>query len=685
MTKLTMKLSIWGKAGTLFVRMLSLFVAVFFFGVSFLCVFQLSKTAIYTSRTVLYGYGVAGIFACFSLVGLYYLGIRRKWYGEKRCCITMLVLIFILQMAVYALLRPAPYTDCRSVVEAAMDMSRNGFHLTAPNSYFGMYGNNYFFTLLLSVLYYALRVTGIGHYWTVSVALNAILLDIGYGILSGLVAKRMNGKASFTFLFLCFANPMTYFLSWYVYTNLIGVFIMAMILLSLDRVFDGEKHILGWAVVGGTFIALSFLIRVTAFFVVIAALVCYVLLMPKNKGIWHYGKALAVMALTVGIVFAAWTLVKNACVDKALQEANFPVSHWLAMGSNPSGGSFDPYDEVTTQSIVGKQEKDAYNKALFLARVTEKLKNGTFVRFYLGKAVASWINPGFAVLQFAQTSVTLGSFFSCTVGKHSGAFQAYIQIYFMLTYLLAALAAVRAAFQRKLYFFDSVFLVTLFGAVVFYVIWEVKYSYCVSFIPFIGVIAAANQRQKLALPVKIGFDKCVLLCGGGLTAVVFAVLTVVPAYGNGLLNLVDDYSVCPVYRRADLESRIDTLCAQSDVIEENFVIPQGKTVGTLSFLVTVLTEEEDLPYTLTVLDAAGKAAAEVRLSLDQESGYALARLEEPLRPGQYTLHLSGDTGAEEMLAFHYSRNLIDIDWNPDGTPILSGKEMSGCELNFGAY
>lgn len=685
MTKLTMKPSIWEKAGALFARILSLFMAAFFFGVSFLCVFQLSKTAIYTSRTVLYGYGATGILACFSLAGLYYVGICRKWYGDKRCCIAMLAAIFFLQMIVYTLLRPAPYTDCRSVVEAAMEMSRNGFHLTAPNTYFGMYGNNYFFTLLLSVLFFTLRITGIGHYWTVSVALNAILLDIGYGILSGLVAKRMNRKASFTFLFLCFANPMTYFLSWYVYTNLIGVFIMAMILLSFDRVFTGEKHILGWAVVGGTFIALSFLIRVTAFFVVIAALVCYVLLMPKNKEIRHYGKALAVMALTVGIVFAAWTLVKNACVDKALQEANFPVSHWLAMGSNPSGGSFDPNDEVTTQSIAGKSEKDAYNKALFLARVTEKLKNGTFVRFYLGKAVASWINPGFAVLQFAQTSVTLGSFFSCTVGKNSGAFQAYIQIYFMLLYLLAALAAARAAFQRKPHFFDSVFMVTLFGAVVFYVFWEVKYSYCVSFVPLIGVLAAANQREKLALPEKVGFGKCALLCGGGLTAAVLTVLTVTPIGGNGLLNLVDDYSVCPVYRRADLESRIDTLCSRSDVIEESFAVPQGKTVGTLSFLVSVLSEGENLPYTLTVLDTAGNAAAEIRLSLDEESGYAVARLEEPLLPGRYTLRLSGNTGAEEMLAFHYSRNQIDIDWNPGGTPVLSGKEMIGCELNFGAY
>ena len=402
---------------------------------------------------------------------------------EKICLAAFFILLFITQVFFYMQLASYPTRDLEPVFRGAYTYAIAGKMDEIQIDYFYKHPNNLPFTVLLTFLFRVARKFGMDAYESyiaLASAFNGVCLAAGYWF-TYLCARRLkNVHTGFTalgILYLCL--PLQFLISvCYTDTTTLLFAPFALYLYLCARVQPHlMRKLLLYAAMGAV-MGLGTQIKYSVAFTVIALAIDALL-----SGKWKHA-----LAATGGLVlgFLLWGAVFNSFVyahvlDKTLaRDAATPFSSYLMMSMH-GDGAFNAADRQFAWSFATKEEKETAIRAQIQQQM-QSYTPASFAVFLNQKAVRSF---GSANMEYdftaANSPMQQGFFVECISkgGRWYEACGIVTQGWHIAVYLLCIACAIHA-FRRKNHA-AFVPLVSLFGLLLFLLIWEASQRYLVNY------------------------------------------------------------------------------------------------------------------------------------------------------------------------------------------------------------
>lgn len=416
-----------------------------------------------------------------------------------------LTIIFFIGLLLIGLLLPiSSVTDLSHIIEYVNRLiSENS--LTITGSYFSKYPNQ------IPLLIFVYGFTKIGSiFGTTNVLLMGTIFNAIFMALTGyfiyLIGKDLKSpKAGLLALIFMIINPIFYLYSSYFYTDTLcmpfGVIGLYLIIKSIKTNNTISKIVL--AILSGFFFFIGLKIRIVVAILLIA--VCIYILINKQIT----SKLKIYLALLIGLVIGilGFKLAYNYFEIDLDENAAFPITHWLMMGLNEEyTGGYNASDHDITFNEPTKEEKIEKNIEEIKTRLKDLgiigvLKLETF------KTTRTWSSGNYGVYaKLNNTSDGVGIYEYLGGYGNTNIFMKY-SLQILKTYIsFMVLLGIYQIIKKKNaeYNFDTIIYIALFGAILFYLIWEAAQRYSLSFLPWmiipLGIIYSKIDEKTCPNP-----------------------------------------------------------------------------------------------------------------------------------------------------------------------------------------
>lgn len=450
-----------------------------------------------------------GVFICLSavliatLICVIFLAVCKYIDKSKDKTVSRLTFLFF---AVYIVgltvvlcsFNVLPMTDSFRVEDQALAIAVGDMDQidATPGTYFGNFSNNNLLVLIFIAFYKFLSAVGIENINYASILLNAVMLLIGEVLCYLGVRKLFNNRFACKYLVLSVINPIMYLTAPWVYSLSFcmplmgGVFYLGACIYKQTSKYKLIIQSCGI----GVLTVLGYFIRPVVVIVFIGYVVCLLLWMKKDKK-----KMLkAAVILVCCAVFIAVTYVSVSAIIKKIcpdDSNSFPLTHWVLMGLYGDGTLNNKAEDITLKYDTKEERIQAHIDEI--KRTMKSYTPLTFTEHLFAKFQKTWgvADSNFAIrLQQANKYTKLHSYIA---GDKNIAFLTYCTAYRMAIYALGLIGLLYMLFkQRKA---NATFLpvMIIFGAIIFYLIWEAKESYCIPFL-FLFVLMGADGGSAIA-------------------------------------------------------------------------------------------------------------------------------------------------------------------------------------------
>lgn len=402
--------------------------------------------------------------------------------------------VFLLMMAVQFVLILTlfryylPWADSLSVMNEAISMSTQAHPtISSAGRYFEMYGNNYFFTIVLCYYFKFFRLFGLTAYWMEGLFLNMFAMDLGVWFCLATAKATFGNQKRLILAILCLLNPLLYVFLPFVYTNTISIpFTMGIFCLPLLACkTNNKKKRIAYAVWEAVLLAVGFQIRVTTLIPVIALMLWALVSLTFSRDSKHAILApLLTFAIVFVLLFGGCKTLINTHVPEDLRSSNFPVTHWLMMGLQGDGG-YSAVDEDYTYSFPTKEEKSAANREEIRLRLGALADSGAsgILKFVTDKITVTWASEHDGLYLETGRMQGYSPLQKYFFGAKNDLMLYYYQFYKVLLYILALIALLGELLRRKC---STTWLygLTMLGFFAFYILWEAncRYTICLTLI-----------------------------------------------------------------------------------------------------------------------------------------------------------------------------------------------------------
>lgn len=429
----------------------------------------------------------AGTVLLLSVVSLVFNRIKKCTDRQLRIICTILFALIAVIFAVFLCsFRIVPFNDSHSMLDQALYMSGEGNGQIDEESiyhnYFAKYSNNYFLTICFIQFFRVMGYLGVTDLYLPLYILNAVALYLGC-VFTYLIAKKAFGRKAATMVLLLSAmNPVYYGKVFWVYSNTLSVpFFMGCLYLGVC-IFQ-EQSFRKRMVYGSVLAVLTvcgYYIRPTSVFPVIALAGGFLLYIWKKRR--DYGRwtiCFAVWGLIATVAFVGVQKVCNLHFGN-VEEGNYPVTHWLMMGSHDNG-RYNVEDDRYTQSLATAEEKKEATLQCTLDNYQKLGVLGT-VELMGVKLISVWSDGYFSMDSRMAQNVQYNPLYSWLVGEDKDCFQLYCQCFWLMVLSLVFLSVLRQNREGARRTIPFMMTVTLFGGFAFYCLWEVKQDYAIPFL-----------------------------------------------------------------------------------------------------------------------------------------------------------------------------------------------------------
>ncbi len=374
--------------------------------------------------------------------------------------------------------------------------------------YFYNYPYQLNYTYILIAVYKMGSLLGIEDFRTSGTLFGTLLLFFS-AILVWKITEIIKDKSlGVMVLFIYVTNPIFWIYSSYYYTDLMGMLcILLIIYIALyinKNIASNLNYLLSFVL--GFIIFSGYKFRATVIIGGIAVFALGIVKINKTKEkIIYYN----IVAMVIGMIIA---ILVHKGIDSYFgleldKNKQFPIVHWIMMGlSEESNGRWSGELWNYTNSFPTYNEKfladiEAINQSLSEMGVLGLIK------LLFTKLTIMWTDGMTALITNFKTSVHYGDLYEYTIGNKN-AFMCYAtQI--MRGSLLICLVPylfyeIKQKFSRK-----SILAVTLFGCMLFYLIWEVHEKYVLMFLPLLMIMAAFGL--DVIIKLYSNFHKIVII------------------------------------------------------------------------------------------------------------------------------------------------------------------------------
>ena len=461
-----------------------------------------------------------------------------KWLNKKldklsnkkiKIIAIILSIIFFIGLLLVGLFLPiSSVTDLSHIIEYVNRMISEN-NLTITGSYFSKYTNQ------IPLLIFVYGFTKIGSiFGTTNVLLmgtifNAIFMaTTGYFIY--LIGKEIKGpKAGLLALIFMVINPIFYLYTSYFYTDtlcmpfaVIGLYLM---IKSIKA--DNTKNKILLSILSGLFFFIGLKVRIVVIILLIA-IVGFILI---NKKIVDKLKIYIALFLGLIIGFLGFKVVYNYFELDLNENASFPITHWIMMGLNEeyTGGYNSPDHDLTYNEPTYEEKKE---------RNIEEIKNRLkelgpigLIKLEGSKIARTWSSGNYGVYAKLNNTADGTGLYEYLGGYgNTNIFMKYslqiLKAYISFMILLGLLGIFRK--KEVEYNYDAIIYIALFGAILFYIIWEAAQRYSLSFLPWmiipLGLIYANREEGKQKEIAKK--EKIMKIGSITLMLITFALLTI---------------------------------------------------------------------------------------------------------------------------------------------------------------
>lgn len=385
------------------------------------------------------------------------------------------------------------------------------------NDYFYRYSNNLGLALFLSNIYNIFKIIGYTHYLKIGIALNIVMIDTCIIYIYRLSRLFFDKKKSdcFLILSLIFTPFIAYVPIFYTDTISMPFTIASLYYYFKSLKTDSKVRKIVSLALCGLLLGFGGVIKITVV-ILYVALVFYSLLQFKLK---DCKKTICRFAL-ITIMMAAPLLMlshyqKSNFDSKKMNSYNFPYTHWIMMGMHDLGTYYHTDVEYTI-SFNTYNEKAKANIKEIKKRFKEKLNNNTLISSYTDKIVFVFGDGTFFAPEKLQRQ-EVKIFDNKKYVLHYPDNKLYLNLaqteWIVCFFFILAGVLLRKHLNKSQKNLQLVVLITIFGTLMFFVLWEARSRYLVNMIPillvggFLGIEATYNLILKKNKDLEENYEK----------------------------------------------------------------------------------------------------------------------------------------------------------------------------------
>ncbi|MFA9376808.1 MAG: glycosyltransferase family 39 protein [Lachnotalea sp.] len=444
--------------------------------------------------------GALVIFVFVYIVGFQLIKLRQK--EMKRVAIIIGLSMIAIQITVIYFIRSPLRSDSGNVFDQALAMvATNRVSPTAVENYFSIYPNNIPVCILEYLILKLGSVIGIEyeHYLLYLDLFNALCIDLAMYFAYQIIKMIKREVTAVKFLVLCAINPLLYAYTILVYTSTLSMpFIIGSIYFFLRAYQEKNyKKKIVYSILTTITLFLGFQLRATVIITVIAIGIYLILQMKQKitKEIFIYKCKIAIfIILSLLVVRGIYNTVEHNYVKFDTSETGFPITHWLMMGAQGSGG-FNVEDFNYTLSFATREERIDANLVEYKRRISDLGVKGTF-HLMLNKLRVTWSDGLDATIDSLSDNETYYQFNDYLTGSKKDIYVSYCHMYNLMLMILI-LTSTMQGFKRK---YDNpivIIYLNLLGGMIFHLFWEAGAAYNICF-TFLMLILAEDGLEFIS-------------------------------------------------------------------------------------------------------------------------------------------------------------------------------------------
>lgn len=429
---------------------------------------------------------------------------RAAWLeGQWRWLFIAFLLAMLGVLAAFGfLLRTDPAFDFEAVFRGAETWLKTG-SLGEYADYFYYFPNNLGAALLLREVFRAASLIGVRDFYAVGTAFNCLLLTAAAG-LTVCTARKLWGdeKAALTLFLWAGALPL-YFFAPIFYTDALSLVFPIFLYYGWLKARESEvwPRRVGWLLAAGAACGLGMSIKATVAVAAVAVLIEWLLFGPRLRllaGIAAGAVAAALVYCGIGAIpYLDGTLDRQRAARQ-----NTPLVHWIMMGLKGNGG-YNAEDYAFTRSFADPDERIAADKQVIRERLAE-YGFGGYLAFLYQKGVVTLGDGTYQVESFLDDNPCYQTPLHAAAigtGPANRVFSLVCQGFHLLLLFLYAFGCLwdglrRAPEERG--FRQLVPRLSVFGLLLFLLMWETSPRYLVNFLPLLFLGAAQGAEPLCA-------------------------------------------------------------------------------------------------------------------------------------------------------------------------------------------
>lgn len=612
--------------------------------------------------------------------------------GRLLCySIIMFAAMIIIFLVLIHEFRIIPINDSHSIMDQALFMARSGEKPMSTESiytnYFSKYSNNYVLALFFMGIYRTMDQIGVTDMYSPLILLNMFFILSGI-LFTWLIARKTFGlRAAAKVLLLCMLNPVYYLMVFWVYSNTLSIpFMMCLIYIALclysAKNFPARCIL---CIAGAIITVIGFKLRPTTVIPVIALIVCFLFYILKHrKELFQWIGVFAIGLAAAGLLYIG---IGKMCDSYfyTVSEGNYPITHWLMMGSHDEG-RYNLSDDSFTFSLKTAEEKKEATLSRTLQNYQELGVKG-MLKLIPQKMITTWSDGYFAMEKRLNQNMNYSVLYSWLVTEKSDLFHLYCQSFWLVSVMLVIICCLNQlwhAFVKKetTPTVSFLFILSLFGSILFYCFWEVKEAYAIPFLPLFYLLSVQGEAPlqnfcKETMPRLLCAPRIrYTLKGIGILLILLCGLL-----GIHLYQQLSNYEV--IHNNYSIRCNYDTWMEMINIRNGDSLIqefnPEEKFNNIVLRAVSETKDEKnDCRYTLSLTNDSGNTVYTATITAADIKNNHMISLSTGLLPaGAYCLTLTKESGDYGDLIF-LTRKGICLD-TYDGDFYIN-EEKQGSDL-----
>lgn len=473
---------------------------------------------------------IIGTIITFFLFKFIYKQIQKLSSKKIKIIAIIISILFFIGLLLVGLLLPiSSVTDLSHIIEYVNRMFSLD-SLTITGSYFSKYTNQvpllifaYFFTKIGSIF-------GCTNVVLMGTIFNALFMSI-MAFFIYLTGKELKDeKTGLLALIFTVINPIFYLYSSYFYTDTLCMpFAVIGLYLSIKCIkTDSIKKKILFGILSGLIFFIGLKVRI----VVVILLIAILALILINKEIKHKLKIYFVLLIGLVVGLLGFKVAYSFFGINLNPNEAFPITHWLMMGLNEEHtGGYNGSDHDLTFNEKTYEEKKEANIEEIKTRLKELGPIG-LIKLEGAKIARTWSSGNYGVYaKLNNTSDGVGIYEYLGGYGNTNIFLKY-SLQILKTYIsFMILLGLVTRFRKKsdTYHYEDIIYIALFGAILFYILWESAQRYSLSFLPWmiipLGLIYERINKKEEDLSKKEKYNHIMKISSIALMLITTLLLT----------------------------------------------------------------------------------------------------------------------------------------------------------------